>query len=334
MFDVSWAHFPLNLDSLAGDDDDLLGWKWPRFPGAHFIQTGVKLTEANNAASTRMNSVAEEQTPGRETFVCNLCGAVNLVDRHTFEREEPSCQQCGSTSRQRWLGYRLTERLLGEPKTLSELTAERSSDEDDAIEAPEPEKPYANIHGIGFSDPPQLSKSLSEIFQYTNTFFHTEPKLDISTLEGQQFPPLDFILCSEVLEHVPPPIDRAFVHLAKLLKPEGHLLLTVPWDPDDPTKEHFPSMHEHKVVNFHGEFVVLNRTQDGEWEIFDKELKFHGGPGETLEIRFFGKSDLVRLLEEAGFENITVDWESAREFGVDFKEPWSRPIYAQKRRNP
>ena len=36
------------------------------------------------------------------------------------------------------------------------------------------------------------------------------------------------ILCTEVLEHVPDPV-RAFEHIAKLIKPDGILILTVPF---------------------------------------------------------------------------------------------------------
>ena len=36
------------------------------------------------------------------------------------------------------------------------------------------------------------------------------------------------ILCTEVLEHVPDPV-RSFKKMARLLKPEGHMIVTVPF---------------------------------------------------------------------------------------------------------
>ena len=36
------------------------------------------------------------------------------------------------------------------------------------------------IRGFGMSDPPELAQRLAEKFEYTNTFYHQEPRLDIA----------------------------------------------------------------------------------------------------------------------------------------------------------
>ena len=100
------------------------------------------------------------------------------------------------------------------------------------------------IRGIGMSDPPELAQRLAEKFEYTNTFYHQEPRLDIADPSPehllQHTGRYDFILSSEVLEHVSPPVERAFVNLNRMLKPDGLLLLTVPYRIDGRTAEHFP----------------------------------------------------------------------------------------------
>jgi hypothetical protein len=67
--------------------------------------------------------------------------------------------------------------------------------------------------------------------------------------------------------------------------------------------------------------VLANRTAAGELQLLT-DLCFHGGPGQTLEMRLFGKEALVAHLESAGFERIEFG-ESYPEYGI-ICEPWSR----------
>jgi hypothetical protein len=137
------------------------------------------------------------------------------------------------------------------------------------------------------------------------------------------------ILCSEVLEHVTPPVEPAFQGLVDLLKPGGALLLTVPYQINTGTIEHFPDLHEFSLTVVGGEYVLVNRTRDDVYQVFDK-LTFHGGIGSTLEMRIFGEPDLLRNLAEAGFEQVSVLREDYPAFGILHRESWSLPILARK----
>jgi len=66
-------------------------------------------------------------------------------------------------------------------------------------------------------------------------------------------------------------------------------------------------------------------------QVYDNPV-FHGGPGEALEMRIFGESALIKELHAAGFADVQVMRDSDWDFGVYWKEPWSRPIVARKSR--
>ena len=80
-------------------------------------------------------------------------------------------------------------------------------------------------------------------FDYTNTFYHQAPRLDINHPAPNDFGRYDFIISSEVMEHVPQPVEKAFENLYRMLKPDGLLVLTVPYTIDGRTIEHFPQLH-------------------------------------------------------------------------------------------
>ncbi|MDX2054534.1 MAG: class I SAM-dependent methyltransferase [Polyangiaceae bacterium] len=62
---------------------------------------------------------------------------------------------------------------------------------------------------------------------------------DVLNIEEQALPrAFDIIVCSEVLEHLDDR-DRAFKHLASMLTPNGHLLVTTPTGKVHATERHF-----------------------------------------------------------------------------------------------
>ena len=61
---------------------------------------------------------------------------------------------------------------------------------------------------------------------------------------SEQYGTYDFILSSDVFEHVAPPVERAFEEAFRLLKPNGFLCITVPSVADD-TVEYYPDLHEY-----------------------------------------------------------------------------------------
>src|SRR4029077_11767976 len=65
---------------------------------------------------------------------------------------------------------------------------------------------------------------LAEKFSYRNTYYYQQPRLDISAVEvPAHFLSNDFVISSEVFEHVVPPVSRAFENVSKMLKPGGLL---------------------------------------------------------------------------------------------------------------
>ena len=63
--------------------------------------------------------------------------------------------------------------------------------------------------------------------------------------------------------------------------------------------EHFAGLHQTGIADIDGRPVLVNRSRDGGYEVFD-ELVFHGGQGSTLEMRVFSESDIRVRLTAAG----------------------------------
>ena len=185
------------------------------------------------------------------------------------------------------------------------------------------------VRGLGMSDPKGLGARLAEKFDYINTFYHEEPRLDVVDPAAEHLNRYDFILSSEVMEHVPQPVERAFANLNRMLKPDGLLLLTVPYTIGGRTIEHFPELHEYALAAPGGRVVLVNRKRDGSLEVFEN-LSFHGGDGSTLEMRIFTEMSLKDLLTGAGFAGVHIASEDIPEFGVQHAETWSLPMVGRK----
>jgi len=245
------------------------------------------------------------------TFTCNICGRGSTVPRSELTREAASCNGCGSSVRFRAIVHILSTALFGRSVPLIDF----------------PVRP--DLAGAGLSDWIGYAGVLAARLGYRNTFYHEEPRLDIAERPPELRGTLDFLVASDVFEHVVPPVERAFLGSFELLRPGGVLLLTTPYAPDGETIEHFPELHEHEVVDFHGRKVLLNRTADGRWQVFG-ELAFHGGEGETLEMRVFSRAALVRHLRAAGFEEIVECSDDYEPYGVVWLVPWSQPFLARR----
>ena len=243
------------------------------------------------------------------TFTCNLCGTPNTVEAIPWET--PTCSSCGSNVRMRAIIYMLAQELFGEERLL-------------------PEFPRCdNVKGFGMSDAQCYSTLLAEKTNYTNTFYDREPYLDITESHSDQHGTYDFILSSDVFEHVAPPVERAFEEAFRLLKPYGVLCITVPSVIAEETDEHYPDLYQYSVIELAGEHVLINRKRDRTLEVHGN-LVFHGGIGSTLEMRLFAQADLVRKLRGAGFSDVVLQMEPVERFGIVFDGPWSRPLVARK----
>jgi SAM-dependent methyltransferase len=184
-----------------------------------------------------------------------------------------------------------------------------------------------DLEGVGMSDEELYSRILEEKFTYLNTFFHTEPRLDIASPPERFLSRFHFVVCADVMEHVRPPIDTAFRNLRSLLKPGGLLVLSVPFGLEGDTVEHFPDLNDYKILGKGKDRYLVNVSEDGQTKVFHN-LVFHGGKGETLEMRLFSRAGLLRLLETSGFHDIQIHSQSMPQWGIVNRSLFSLPITA------
>lgn len=221
-------------------------------------------------------------------FGCNVCGSRNTLEAAEFHREKSFCWQCGSNARFRGLISALAD-CLGIDPTLALCDW--------------PAMP--SVKGLGMSDWPGYAQALATRFNYVNTFYDREPRFDVLKPDARDVGAYDFVMSSDVLEHVLPPMERAFANVHSLLKPGGWLVLTVPYTPADDTLEHYANIAGFASTRLDGKPLVVWKDTAGKL-LVDGHPTYHGGEGATLELRIFGRTALLRLLEQAGFSRIEV----------------------------
>ena len=250
-------------------------------------------------------------------FRCNICGARNTSRLGELAREHQDCG-CGSTVRSRAVIGLLAKELFGSTLCIEDFP------------------PSPGLRGIGLSDWPGFADRLAAQLDYTNTFFHQPPRLDITDVPQALAASADFMISSDVFEHVVPPVAAAFEGARRLLKPGGLLVLTVPFRAlGEHTIEHFPDLHDWSLgQDDAGVWRLENRRRNGSREVFT-DLQFHGGPGTTLEMRVFTRESLLRELVRAGFRDVRVADEPMPEIGVvwpvfpDYRAGKSLPVVAR-----
>ena len=186
-----------------------------------------------------------------------------------------------------------------------------------------------DVKGLGMSDWNGYAVPLATKLNYQNTYYHAEPRLDITSIDQALDSQFDFVISTEVFEHVPQPISRAFGNVYKLLKPGGVLIFTAPYTLTGKTVEHFPEIHDYQVTDEGGQYVLMNTTKAGVTQVFD-HLIFHGGPGATLEMRLFSESSLIDEFKQAGFHNLKTWKAPCFEYGIYAPDDWSLPMSVRR----
>jgi SAM-dependent methyltransferase len=210
-------------------------------------------------------------------WTCNLCGHDSQNGIEYFHREMGLCSNCGSNVRFRAIWYLLKKYVF-------------------QINIDKPEK----IVGIGLSDADLYANKLSKMLSYKNTYFHQKPFLDITdSWSAAKYTDLDFVICSDVLEHVDAPVANAFKNLSRMVKESGYLIFSVPYVTDaisQQTIEHFVQHKESRVAFEDGrEYLITDK------DIAYANLCWHGGPGSVLERRVFAEAAVRQHLAENGF---------------------------------
>jgi hypothetical protein len=253
------------------------------------------------------------KTPGVLRFRCNICGTLCQEPMGNLQREVPSCKRCASTLRYRSLIHLLSVGLFGQSLLLRDFPRRM------------------DLVGIGMSDWEPYAEILRKRLGYTNTFYDQEPRLDICDIPREEAGKYDFILCSDVFEHVLPPVSRAFHNLYALLKADGLVVFSVPClhGPNLRTLEHFPDLHRYEILEEGGQRILRNTTREGQVQVF-RDLCFHGGPDRPLEMRLFSESDLRDHFLRAGFSSVHAGTEPVFQHGIYWENRDSVPMRVTK----
>jgi SAM-dependent methyltransferase len=231
-----------------------------------------------------------------QEFTCNICGGGSKFFPVGDWRESPTCTYCGSSVRMRSIMHCLTTSIYKKSLKLQDI--EKS-----------------DLEGIGLSDWEGYSQILEKKFNYFNTYYHKEPFFDITSPPEKFKNAFDFLISTEVFEHIPPPVNTAFAGASSVLKSKGLLVLSVPYGSQEKTIEHFPTIKKFKIIDFFEKKILINEVKEDCYETFHK-LNFHGGDGATLELRIFSLSDLLSNLKDNEFVNITIHKDEYPNFGI------------------
>jgi len=239
-------------------------------------------------------------------FFCVSCLRPSKTRQGTFGREGANCLFCNATSRDRAMllnvHWAFVSKFLKNPKHVPKI--------------------------VGVSDGQLMEKILKKLYKsnYVNYHYHQEPKLDITQIPSFLHGSADIVSCTEVLEHVAPPVHMAFSGLRKILKKNGILVLSVPHsDSSGKHIERFPEMTNIEL-DLENTPRLIGTLKNGDLAEFT-DLVFHGGVGFTLEYRVFSFHSLKEHLLNAGFTNFHLN-RNQKAFGISW-EKWSRVWIAQ-----
>lgn len=201
---------------------------------------------------------------------CNICGSGSGFTQQELGREGWLCKNCSASNRHRAVMY-------GLGLCLGSL--------DSPVAAWKPHKELKILESSGRGSYPMM---LKDKFDYYNTEYDPNSELirkpfsHIADFQQLAYgdSQLDFIIASDVFEHVRED-ERAFREMYRTLKPSGIFVLTVPY------------VHE-------WEQTLIRVKVEGDKDIHLLPPEYHGGGGQTLSYRTYGR-DLMDRLRVIGF---------------------------------
>ena len=129
-----------------------------------------------------------------------------------------------------------------------------------------------------------------------NTYLTAHPRFDIRS-DSSPIGELDFLIASEVFEHVAPPVMPAFHNVAPLLKASGIMLFTAPWAWDGDPNTAIPELFDWALGRDSERYIVVNLTPDGREERFCDMVP---GPSLGRTREHFPNLDQWQLVEKSG----------------------------------
>lgn len=211
---------------------------------------------------------------------CHLCtdGISELVS----STEASSCKTCGATWRAQAV-MRAVLKGLGYP------------DETDFNDV---NTDLSRI-GLGIGDDWKVARALYQKFMYTNSYLDKFPIVDLLDPPSASIEKFEFITCSDVLEHTPPPRKTPIANIYRMLKPGGFVVITVPIKPDDTYREYYSGL-----VSWNFSDSALHWSDGDGRNFIDNYPEIHGGEGLTVVFRQWSKQQLEEDLNLLGFSQI------------------------------
>ncbi|MFV0291864.1 MAG: methyltransferase domain-containing protein [Paracoccus sp. (in: a-proteobacteria)] len=263
-------------------------------------------------------TVQDQRTPTAEPVnsvkaTCPICATLYDLRSDINTRERVMCPSCGASGRSSAIVLHTCRTIYGNPAPLAR------------------QDPRKTIRIVGLSDAMVYAKPFAEYFDYTNTYYHKDPILDIRNPAEAYRDSADLIINSEVFEHVIGDTLSALKGALAVLKPGGTMIFSVPFVNIGDGSEHYPGLVDYTPRQLeNGTWVADLEYADGRRET-DTQAIFHGGPGLTLELRLFNRQRVLDELREAGFTNIRIHDEDLPQSGIQWGAP-SRLITAQRPR--
>lgn len=221
------------------------------------------------------------KSDAKASFLCAICGHISSYE--SVGRESMPCDWCGATWRARAMVIALLQ-ALGKPNVaLTQISEDWS------------------LRGIGISDDIKIASKLVSKFSYVNTYYHQAPKLNLCSVDEQWLESSQFVICSDVLEHVPAPAETALRGLHSILQPGGVAVISVPYKPEGVTDEFYPELDRYEVIDSN----VVWHDNSGTKHV-DSSPEFHGGAGQTLAFRLWSLPGLLEALMNCGFSHVSV----------------------------